>query len=130
MRGSRDCTCQRCGITFRASRADAKFCSQRCRQRVRNKPRDFRSGVIAKALRASGFLIGRIGPAYGIGHHEPVHGLMVPRAAALGELNCFIALPEPFTDAELVAVLRAERILDYGEALPKAATGVYAKRAA
>ena len=54
----------------------------------------------------------------------------VPRTAALGELNGFLAMPEPFTDAELVAVLKAEGILDYAGAVPEEAKGVYAKRAA
>ena len=107
MRGQRDADCTSCGVTFRASRSDARFCSQRCRQRVRRKPSDTRSGLIAKALRTSRFLVGQVAPSYNVGNRAPVYGLMVPRAAALAELNGFLALPDPFTDAELVSALRA-----------------------
>jgi hypothetical protein len=53
---------------------------------------------------------------------------MVPRTAALAELNGFLAMPEPFTDAELGAALKAEGILDHGAPVPEAAKGMYAKR--
>jgi hypothetical protein len=52
---------------------------------------------------------------------------MMPRSAALAELNSFLDLPEPFTDAELASVLRSEGILDYRAAVPEEAKGVYAK---
>ena len=128
MRGQRDADCTSCGVTFRASRSDARFCSQRCRQRVRRKPSDTRSGLIAKALRTSRFLVGQVAPSYNVGNRAPVYGLMVPRAAALAELNGFLALPDPFTDAELVSALRAEGFIDYGAPVPESAKGVYAKK--
>lgn len=34
MRGTRDCTCESCGETFRASRSDARYCSARCKKRA------------------------------------------------------------------------------------------------
>lgn len=128
MRGQRDVNCGSCGVTFRASRSDARFCSQRCRQRVRRKPRDFRGGLIAKALRTSRLLVGKVAPSYSIGSRPPVYGLLVPRAVALAELNGFLALPEPLTDAELTATLKAEGFLDYGAPVPESAKGVYAKK--
>jgi hypothetical protein len=63
---------------------------------------DFRPTLIAKALERSSFLLGRVG-----GKNEPIRGLVVPRAAALAELNIFLKLPDPITDEELKAVLRA-----------------------
>jgi hypothetical protein len=128
MSGTRECSCHSCGISFRATRSDAKYCSPRCRQRVRRKPQDFRSRLLTKALRATSFLVGQIGPARSKGNRKAVYGLLVPRSYALTELNHFLAMPEPFTDAELMAVLRAEGIIDYNAAPPEAAKGAYAKR--
>jgi hypothetical protein len=99
MNGPRSCDCHSCGITFQAVRSDAKYCSARCRQRARRQPRDFRSGLLTKALKAAGFLIGQIGSADDEGKSLPVFGLLVPRTTALAELNHFLAMPEPFNDA-------------------------------
>ena len=128
MRGRHETSCQSCGITFQASRADAKYCSARCRQRARRKPQDFRSRLLGKALKAAGFLIGPVGSTRVDGKIEPVLGLLIPRAAALVELNHFLNMPEQYTEAELSAVLRSENIIDYSAGASNEATGDRGKR--
>lgn len=110
-------SCRSCGAEV-SGRADAVYCSDRCSKRARRRSARGtpRQTPIAKALRASRYLVGRVS------HTVDLWALMVPRATAAEELSAL--LPVPVTDADLKAAMREAGILDYGDTLPEVAKGL------
>lgn len=112
MNGRHTATCLSCQLPFQAARSDARTCSTKCRvkaSRANHKAtaKGFRQDLIERALRHSSFILGRLGKG-------DKRALMIPRAHALAELNGFLGLPEPITDEELKAVMRANGWRDVG----------------
>jgi hypothetical protein len=104
-------TCRVCGSTFHTARSHAKTCSAACRKRASRESRNelaenTRAAIIGRALQRSAYLLGPVANA--------TRGLTVPRSAALAELNAFLRMPEPVTDDELKAALRANGWRDHG----------------
>lgn len=109
--------CHSCGGEV-SGRANKLYCSTACRvraHRVAQKPtlsRDTLEGL----LLSSRWLVGRVS------HVADQQGLLVPRSYALDDLNA--RLPEPVTDGELVAALKALSIIDYKAPVPALAKGL------
>lgn len=103
-------SCEVCSQAFEPKRKHARTCSTACRMKAHrarlNKPlANSRAEIIARALQRSSFMLGVFGNT---------RGLVVPRSAALAELNNFLRLPEAITHEELKAVLRKNGWRDHG----------------
>lgn len=103
--------CKQCGKQFPAKRETALYCSPSCRKAASRTDglEKATDGAIYDLLRRKG-LVAKVWPVFRWDVSPSVYALMVPRAAAVVELNAHLAVP--ITEGDLARVLRANSVAE------------------